>query len=373
MIPVYRPFVGDREKEYVNEALDSTWISSKGKFLDRFEAEFAAFAGVGHGIGTANGTVSLHLALAALGIGRGDEVIVPTFTYVASVNAIAYTGAQPVFVDSDPVTWNLDPNLLEAAITPRTRAIEAVHLYGHPADMDPISEIAARHGLPVIEDAAEAHGATYKGRPVGSLGTVASFSFYGNKIVTTGEGGMLVTDDPDLAARARHLRGQGVSPVRTYWHDVLGFNYRMTNIAAAIGCAQLERVEETLAAKREIAAWYRTRLEGVPGVGLQADAAWASPVYWMVSVLVDPEIRDGVIDHLAARGIESRPFFFPAHTLPMYPSREAFPVAERLGASGINLPSWPGLSEAQVDEVTTALVSGIRALDGARAAVPLQR
>jgi perosamine synthetase len=363
MIPVYRPTVGDREKEYVNEALESTWISSKGEFLDRFEAEFAAFAGVGHGVATANGTVSLHLAFAALGIGPGDEVIVPTFTYVASVNAIAYTGATPVFVDSDPVTWNLDPTLIEAAITPRTRAIEAVHLYGHPADMDPINEIAARHGLAVVEDAAEAHGARYKGRPVGSLGTVASFSFYGNKIVTTGEGGMLVTDDAGLAIAARHLRGQGVSPTRTYWHDVLGFNYRMTNIAAAIGCAQLERVEGTLAAKREIAAWYRTRLDGVRGVELQVEAAWASPVHWMVSILVDPSIRDPLIEHIAAHGVESRPFFYPAHTLPMYPRSETFPIAERLGASGINLPSWPGLSQAQVDEVASVLVSGIDALD----------
>jgi perosamine synthetase len=363
MIPVYRPSVGDREKEYVNEALESTWISSKGKFLDRFEAEFAQFAGARHGVATANGTVSLHLAFAALGIGPGDEVIVPTFTYVASVNAIAYTGAKPVFVDSDPVTWNIDPTLIEAAVTPRTRAIEAVHLYGHPADMDPITDIAARHGLSVVEDAAEAHGATYKGRPVGSLGTVASFSFYGNKIVTTGEGGMLVTDDAGLAATARHLRGQGVSATRTYWHDVVGFNYRMTNVAAAIGCAQLERVEATLAAKRQIAAWYRTGLDGVRSVELQVDAPWAEPVHWMLSVLVNPAIRDALIEHLAARGIESRPFFYPAHTLPMYPGSGTFPVAERLGASGINLPSWPGLSEAQVDEVASALVSGIDALD----------
>jgi perosamine synthetase len=359
MIPVYAPFVGDREKEYVVEALDSTWISSKGRFLDRFEREFAAFAGVAHGVATANGTVSLHLAFAALGVGPGDEVVVPTLTYVASVNTIAYTGATPVFVDVDPVTWNLDPSRLEAAITPRTKAIEVVHLYGHPAEMDPILAIAARHGLPVVEDAAEAHGALYRGRPVGSLGTVGSFSFFGNKIITTGEGGMLVTNDANLAARARHLRGQGVSPVRTYWHDEIGFNYRMTNVAAAIGCAQLERVERTLAAKREIASWYRTRLDGVPGVGLQREAAWASPVHWMNCVLVEPRIRDPLIAFLAARGIDTRPFFYPAHTLPMYRTDVAFPVAERLGASGLNLPSWPGLTEEQVDEVSSSLVAGL--------------
>ena len=362
MIPIYQPLVGDREKAYVLEALDSTWISSKGKFLDRFEREFARFVGATHGVGTANGTMSLHLAFAALGIGRGDEVIVPTLTYIASVNTIAYTGATPVFVDSDPVTWNLDPTLLEAAITPRTRAIEVVHLYGHPADMDPILAVAAQYGLPVVEDAAEAHGAAYKGRPVGSLGTLGSFSFFGNKIITTGEGGMLVTDDDELAETARHLRGQGVSPVRTYWHDVIGYNYRMTNVSAAIGCAQLERVETTLTAKRQIADWYRSRLQGVPGIGLQREAEWASPVHWMNSVLVEPRLRDGLIEFLAARGVETRPFFHPAHTLPMYSVGAAFPVAERLGASGLNLPSWPGLSEVQVDEVSLALLAGLAAL-----------
>jgi len=318
--------------------------------------------GVRHGIGTANGTVSLHLAFAALGIGPGDEVIVPTFTYVASVNAIAYTGATPVFVDSDPMTWNLDPSVLEAAITPRTRAIEVVHLYGHPADMDPILAVAEQHGLAVVEDAAEAHGARYKDRPVGSLGTVGSFSFFGNKIITTGEGGMLVTDDEALAETARHLRGQGVSPRRTYWHDVIGFNYRMTNVAAAIGCAQLERVEITLAAKREIAGWYRSRLDRVPGIALQPKAGWAAPVHWMNSVLVDPQVQGGLMEFLATRGIETRPFFHPAHTLPMYASGAAFPVAERLGAYGINLPSWPGLTEAQVDEISSAVVAGVKTL-----------
>ena len=362
MIPIYRPTIGDAEKSYVREALDSTWISSKGAFLDRFEREFAAFVGAEHGVGTANGTVSLHLAFATLGIGPGDEVIVPTFSYIASVNAIRYTGATPVFVDSDPVTWNLDPALVEAAITPYTRAIEVVHLYGHPADVDPIVELARQRALAVVEDAAEAHGARYKGRPVGSLGTMGSFSFFGNKIITTGEGGMLVTSDDPLAETARHLRGQGVSPTRTYWHDVVGFNYRMTNVAAAIGCAQLERVEETLRAKREIAAWYRERLHDVRGVELQREADWATPVHWMNSILVDPAIRDDLIAALASKGIETRPFFYPAHTLPMYATGGSFPVAERLGASGINLPSWPGLSEGQVDEVSAAVAAGVRSV-----------
>jgi perosamine synthetase len=355
MIPVYRPSIGDREKRYVAEAMDSGWVSSKGAFLDRFERDFADYIGLAHGISAANGTVALHLAFAALGLGPGDEVIVPTLTYIASVNAIAYTGATPVFVDSEPEFWNLDPGLVERAITPRTRAIEVVHLYGHPADMDPILEIAGRHSLHVVEDAAESHGAEYKGRRTGALGTIAAFSFFGNKIITTGEGGMLVTANDELAAHARHLRGQGVSPTRTYWHDILGFNYRMTNIAAAMGCAQLERVDETLAAKRTVAAWYRKYLGGTEGVVIQAEAPWARSVFWMNSILVAAELRDPLMAHLADNGIETRPFFHPAHTMPVFRSAERFPVAERLGASGINLPSYAELEEEQVALICGAI------------------
>ncbi len=355
MIPVYRPRIGAKEREYVSRAVESTWISSKGEYLDRFEREFPAFVDAAQGIATCNGTVSLHLIFAALGVGPGDEVIVPSLTYVASVNAITYTGAKPVFVDSEPEFWNLDPALLEAAITPRTRAIEVVHIYGHPADMDPILEIARRRGLAVVEDAAEAHGATYRGRKVGALGTAGSYSFFGNKIVTTGEGGMVVTNDPRLADTLRHLRGQGVSPTQTYWHDVVGFNYRMTNIAAALGCAQLESVDEVLATKARIAGWYRERLAGTPGIALQREAEWARAVWWMNSVLVEPELRDGLMTAMRDRGVDTRPFFYPAHTLPMYRGAARFPVAERLGASGINLPSYPDLSEGDVEQVCTVL------------------
>lgn len=355
MIPVYRPFIGEREQRYVAEALESTWISSRGPFLDRFEREFADYLGVAEGVATANGTVALHLALEALGIGAGDEVIVPTFTYIASVNAISYTGATPVFVDSEPVYWNLDPTLLEAAITPRTKAIEVVHLYGHPADMDPILDIARQHDLAIVEDAAEAHGAQYKGRMVGSMGAFGTFSFFGNKIVTTGEGGMLVTEDLRLAETARHLRGQGVSNSRTYWHDVIGFNYRMTNLAAAIGCAQLERIDETISAKRRIAQWYRENLQEVDGIVLQNEAPWARAVFWMNSILVSPDWRDELRDCLAAEGIETRPFFYPAHTLPMYATHSRYPNAERLGACGINLPSYAALSQDEVSTVCEAV------------------
>ena len=351
MIPVYRPHLGETEKLYVNQAMDSTWISSKGPFLDRFEHEFPAYLGAAHGVATNNGTTSLHVALAALGIGPGDEVIVPTFTYIASVNAITYTGATPVFVDSEPDFWNLDPALIEPLVTERTRAIEIVHLYGHPADADPVLEVARRHGLAVIEDAAEAHGAKYRGRKVGTLGDAASFSFFGNKVITTGEGGMVVTDDEEFAEKCRHLRGQGVSPTRTYWHDVIGYNYRMTNLAAAIGCAQLERIDQVLEDKRRIAGWYRDRLEGAPGLIFQREAEWADAVWWMVSVLVEPGMRDGLMAFLADNRVDSRPFFHPAHQLPMYGRSQSYPVAERLGSSGINLPSFPDLTKVQVDLV----------------------
>lgn len=351
MIPVYQPLIGEAEKRYVLDAVESTWISSKGKYLDQFEHGFADYIGARQGIATCNGTVSIHLALAALGIGPGDEVIVPTFTYVASVNAITYTGATPVFVDSHAEYWNLDPDLIEAKITSNTKAIMVVHLYGHPADMNPIMDLADSRGIAVIEDAAEAHGAEYLGRRVGSIGLAGSFSFFGNKVITTGEGGMVVTDDEELALRCRHLRGQGVSPVRTYWHDVVGFNYRMTNIAAAIGVAQLERIDEVIETKRRIADRYRDALSGVPGVTFQPEMSWAKNVYWMVSILVDPGKRDGLMADLKADGVDSRPFFHPAHMLPMYGTAERFPVAERLGASGINLPSFPQLTDEQVDAV----------------------
>lgn len=355
MIPVYRPFIGETEKRYVNEALDSTWISSRGVFLDRFEKEFPAFLGAEHGVATCNGTVSLHLALVALGIGAGDEVIVPTFTYIASVNAIHYTGATPVFVDSDRDTWNLDPRLIEDLITERTKAVMVVHLYGQPADMDPIMEIARRRGLAVIEDAAEAHGALYRGRAVGTIGTASSFSFFGNKIITTGEGGMVVTNDANLADACRHLRGQGVSSTRTYWHDVVGFNYRMTNIAAAIGVAQLERVRDVLDRKRHIAERYASNLASVESVTLQHQPDWAENVWWMVSVLVEPARRDDFMAFLKEEGVDTRPFFHPAHTMPMYPSERSFPVAEYLGSAGVNLPSYPGLADEEIDFVCEAI------------------
>ena len=265
-IPVAAPVLAGREREYVLDCLDTTWISSTGRYVTAFEEGFAEFCGMRHAIGCCNGTVAVHLALLAAGVGPGDEVIVPTLTYVASANPILYQGATPVFVDSEPETWNMDPEAVASAITPRTKAIVVVHLYGHPADMDPIVAVAREHGVAVVEDAAEAHGAEYKGRRAGALGDVATFSFYGNKIITTGEGGMVLCDDDAVATLVRQLRGQGQDPQRRYWFPIVGFNYRMTNVAAAIGLGQLEMIDWHLERRREIAAWYAEELDGVPGV-----------------------------------------------------------------------------------------------------------
>jgi perosamine synthetase len=352
-IPVYGPLIGQQEQTYVAECLKTGWISSRGHFVKDFEDAFAAYLGTNHAVAVCNGTAALHLALLALGIGRGDEVIVPTLTYVASANAIRYVSATPVFAESHPVYWNLDPTKIEERITPRTRAIILVHLYGHPCDMDPIMEIAAKHNIFVIEDAAEAHGAEYRGKKVGNFGHIAAFSFFGNKIITTGEGGMLVTNDDALADLCVRLRGQGVSATDTYWHDILGYNYRMTNISAAIGLAQLERVSETIRRKREIGNLYKSKLSAVEDLVLQPEAPWALSVYWMASVLVPPEKRNGLRDYLNDRGVETRPFFYPAHAMPVYAeyNHEKFPIAENIAARGINLPSGPTLADHEIEYV----------------------
>jgi len=267
-IPVSQPALIGREKEYVLDCLESNWISSNGKYIGLFEEKFADYLGVKHAIACCNGTAALHVALLALGIGSGDEVIVPTFTYVATANAVVYTGATPVLADCEADTWNIDPAGLEALITPKTRAIIPVPLYGHPCDMDPIMELAKKHGLHVIEDAAEALGARYKGRLCGSMVEISTFSFYGNKTITTGEGGMIVTDNDELADRIRLLKGQGMDPNRRYWFPIVGHNYRMTNIQAAIGLAQLENIDLFLGKRGQIAGWYRDALSGIKGSSL---------------------------------------------------------------------------------------------------------
>lgn len=370
-LPVSAPTLGGNERAYVLECLDSTWISSSGRFLDAFESAFARFCGVSHAVAVNNGTTALHLALTALGIGPGDEVLVPNLTYIASANAVTYCGAKPVFVDCEPLTLNLDPDRIEARITSRTRAILPVHLYGHPADMDRIMKLAARYDLRVVEDAAEAHGATCRGRPVGSFGDCATFSFYGNKIITTGEGGMVVTDDAALAARLRLYRGQGLDPQRRYIHPVVGFNYRMTNIAAAIGLAQLERIDTILAARRRVAVWYAERLAGIESLRLLGSEPWAVPVPWLVTVLLTgggARERDAVMAALLADGIDSRPVFYPTHRQDPYHEEACYPVAETWSARGINLPTFEAMTKADVEAVCASLSramsrSGVEAAD----------
>ncbi len=357
MIPVYKPYLTGHEKTYVNECIDSTWISSKGEFIERFERDFAEFTGIDYVTSVSNGTVAIHLALEVLGIGAGDEVIVPTLTYVASVNTILQTGACPVFVDSLEDTWQLDPEDIRRKITPRTKAVMAVHLYGLPCDMDAITAICREHKLLLVEDAAEAFGSFYKGRHVGTFGNVGTFSFFGNKTITTGEGGMVVFRDKVVAEHARHLKNQGVSPHREYWHDVLAYNYRMTNIAAAIGLAQLEQAHEILAKKREIAAWYHEGLTSLP-VKMHKEQTDTTHSYWMCSIAVnDISQRQALRDHLKAHGIETRPVFYPVHTLPHCAQAGHFPIADKISAAGINLPSWPGLGREDVNLICRTIAS----------------
>ena len=358
-IPVASPSLIGNERAYVLDCLESSRISSVGEYVERFESEFAAFCGVRHAVACCNGTAALHLSLLAFDVRAGDEVIVPTLTFVATANAVTYCGATPVFVDSEPSTWCLDPAEVEAKITPRTRGVIAVHLYGHPANMDAINDIARRHGLFVIEDAAEAHGASWKGRMAGSLGDIGTFSFYGNKTLTTGEGGMVVTDDDALAERVRLYRGQGMDPLRRYWFPVVGYNYRMTSLVAAVGVAQLERVDWLLARRIEIAQWYREELANTGGLTWQFVDPRASHAYWMFTVLLaddPPQTPEESIAAMERHGIETRPAFPPMHTLPPYFERDGhYPVAESIARRGMSLPTWAGLSRDDVVRVCAAL------------------
>lgn len=348
-IPIYQPSLSGREKEYVMDCLDSTWISSKGKYISLFEEGFSRYINVKHATGVSNGTVAIHLALLALGVGEGDEVIVPTLTYIASVNAIKYVGAIPIFCDSLHSTWQMDPEDVRKKITSKTKAIMAVHLYGHACDMDSLVSISKEHRIFLIEDCAEAIGTLYKGKHVGGFGDISTFSFFGNKTITTGEGGMVVTNDATLIERSRHFKGQGLALHREYWHDVIGYNYRMTNIEAAIGFAQLEQIDHLIGLKKQVADFYIKHLD-LNKVDYHRSAADVTHSYWMFSILVkDASMREKLRKHLAENGVETRPLFYPAHTMPMYSNHfNKFEVAEDLGWRGINLPSFPMLTEEQV-------------------------
>jgi len=354
IIPVCEPTLGSNEKKYVNQCLDTNWISSIGGFVPRFEQTFAEACGAKYGVACGNGTVALHLALAALGIGPGDEVIIPTFTMIATINAVTYTGATPVLVDSEACTWNMDVNQVADKITPRTRAIMPVHTYGHPVDMDPLMELAEQHGIWVVEDAAEAHGAEYKGRRAGSLGDAASFSFYANKNITTGEGGMITTNNKKLANLCRNLRDHAFSPERHFWHKFVGFNYRMTNMQAAVGLGQTEQLDHFVAARRRNAALYNQLLNDIPGIVTPPEAENCKNVYWMYSVMVEDEFgmsRDALRRYLAQHGVETRTFFIPMHLQPVYYHSfkgQRYPVAEEFCKRGFYYPSASSLTEGQI-------------------------
>lgn len=355
---VAAPALTGNEKKYVNDCLDSTWISSAGKYINQFESEFAKYVGIKHAISCSNGTVALHVPLLALGIGPGDEVIVPTLTYIATANAVEYVHAKKVLVDCDPITWAIDINDLKKKISPKTKAIMVVHLYGHPADMDPIIELASKYNIHIIEDCAESIGATYTSKKTGetkmtgSYGIISTFSFFGNKVITTGEGGMIVTNDDSLNEKMRILKGQGMDPKRRYWHPVVGYNYRMTNIQAAIGLAQLEQVEQFLSYRRKLAGWYNTHLASLKDfIVTPYEADWAKHCYWMYSILIknaNQSQRDEMMSHLANQGIETRPIFYPMHQMPPHFSELSFPNADRIAAQGINLPTHVGLTEDDV-------------------------
>ncbi len=350
-IPAYEPCLDGNEEEYVRDAVRSTWISYAGSYCDRLETDFAAFCGTDFALPTSSGTAALHLILAALDIGAGDEVIVPALTFVACANAVVYTGAKPVIADVDPITWNIRPDEVERLITAKTRAIMPVHLYGHPAPMNEIDAIVKAHDIIVVEDAAEAHGASINGCRTGALGRIAAFSLMGNKIVTAGEGGMVTSNDAALMDRCRLLRDNAMAHDRRYWHDEVGYNYRMTNLQAAVAVAQLERVDFFIERKREIARLYDFHLNAVPGVQGPVELAGCTNVYWMYSLLLDAEYpltRDELMMELGQRNVDTRPFFHPLDTLPMYASAEPVPVAMDLSQRGISLPSSPKLTDEQV-------------------------
>ncbi|MCC6503463.1 MAG: DegT/DnrJ/EryC1/StrS family aminotransferase [Deltaproteobacteria bacterium] len=363
-IPVSSPALIGREKEYVLDCMESSWISSTGKYIGQFEKAFAQYLGAGHAIAVSNGTVALHLALLALGIGPGDEVIVPTLTYVATANAVKYTGAVPVLAESEPGTGNIGASGLEKLITSKTKAIIPVPLYGHPCDMASIMAVAKKHGLKVIEDAAEALGAKYNGKLCGGIADISTFSFYGNKTITTGEGGMVVTNDGALAEKVRLFKGQGMDPLRRYWFPVVGYNYRMTNVQAAIGLAQIERIGEHVGRRKEIALWYAKALSGIEGITLPVVKSYAEHSYWMYTVLVDKEYgmtRDELMARLAANGVETRPAFFPMHVMPVYcEDGSRFKVAEDFAARGMNLPTFYSLPQSDVERIAGLIREGGR-------------
>ncbi len=361
-VPVNEPLLTANAKKYVMEAMNTGWVSSAGTYLGAFENAFAQYIGVRHAVFVTSGTAALHLALLSLDIGPGDEVIVPNFTMIASAFAVVYTGATPVFVDVDPETYNIDPKLLEEKITKRTKAIMPVHIYGHACDMDPIMHLTKSRNIAIVEDAAEVHGATYKGKKCGSIGLVNAFSFYGNKIITTGEGGMVCTNDDAIALRVRSLKDLAHSVGRRFVHTEIGYNYRPTNLQAAVGLGQLEEMEDLLRRKRAMAAYYAKRLGKIAGLRLPITKEYAENVYWMYAVLVEDGFgmsRDALCAKLKDMGVDTREFFFPCHSQPALKGKCAggghFPVTEDIAERGLYLPSGLAITDEQLDYVCTCV------------------
>lgn len=364
-IPVNEPLLDGNEKKYLLECIESGWISSEGPFVAEFEQKFAARVGRKHGIAVSNGTVAIDAAVEALGIGPGDEVILPTFTIISCILQIVRSGAMPVLVDSDPLTWNMDVTQIEAKITPRTKAIMAVHIYGLPVDMDPVLDLCQRYGLRLIEDAAEMIGQTYRGRSCGSFGDISTVSFYPNKHVTTGEGGMILTDDDELAETCRSLRNLCFQPKKRFVHERLGWNLRMTNLQAAIGLAQLERLDEFVARKRAMGARYMELLKDVRSLQLPVPRTdYAENIYWVYGVLLDDAVgfdAEEAMRRLAAARVGTRPFFYPMHLQPVLQRCFAavthrLPISVKLARRGFYLPSGLALTDAQMGAAVGALV-----------------
>jgi perosamine synthetase len=360
-IPVMEPFFGGNELAYVTDCIKSGWISSKGKYVTQFEEEVGNLCKAPFALAVSNGTTALHLALEALGIGPGDEVIVPDFTFAASINSILYTGAIPVIVDIEPETWTLSVSELEKAISPKTKAIMPVHIYGHPCDMDQIMAVASKHKLLVIEDCAEALGSTYRGQAVGSFGDAATFSFFGNKVITTGEGGMVLFKNEENYNLGKVLRDHGMSPQKRYWHDVVGYNYRMTNLQAAVGVAQLEQFDSFLSKRKSMAKAYDEIFVNISGISPQPLKEWATSCHWLYTVLLADNLkidRDTLIQKLMMNGIETRPTFYPLHEMPIYKpyiGQRRFPNSLRISRRGISLPSSVTIEVGEIQNIATRI------------------
>ena len=372
MIPVNEPLLGERELEYVTECLRTGWISSAGRFIEEFEKKWAAYCGMKYGIAVSNGTTALQVAVGCLDLKPGDEVIMPSFTIISCALPIVERGGIPVLVDSDPETWCMDVTQIEAKITARTKAIMPVHIYGHPVDMDPVLELAKKHNLVVIEDAAEVHGAEYLSnrdgaspswKHCGGMGHISTFSFYANKLITTGEGGMVLTSDPAYAEKARSLRNLCFRPERRFYHTELGYNFRLTNLQAALGLAQLERFDEIVAKKRWLGQAYTERLKDLACLQLPVEEPWAKQVYWMYGLVLDESTNMDAVEfsnRLQALGVQTRPFFLGMHEQPVFLERgffrgEHYPVAERIAKQGLYLPSGLALTEVQLEQVCKVL------------------